>query len=63
VTSALVLGQFWKAKSERFTPKGKENDLHFKANQLTKSYTQIRVKERLDVTNIVAAAKVTSALN
>jgi hypothetical protein len=31
-------------------------------NQITKFYTQIRVKERLDVTNIVVVAKVTSAL-
>ena len=62
VTSALVYASFWKAKSERFAQQAKESNLYFNANQITEFYTQIRVKRKLDVTNNVAAAKVTSAL-
>jgi len=62
VTSALIHVDFGGQKVNVLNNKPRKANLHFNTNQITEFYTQIMVKEELDVINNAAATTVTSAL-
>jgi hypothetical protein len=63
VTSALIYVNFGGQKVNVLLIKPKKITYTSNANQITMFYTQMRVKERLDVIKIAAATEVTLALN
>ena len=62
MTSALIHVDFGGQKVNVLNNKPRKANLHFNTNQITEFYTQIMVKEELDVINNAAATTVMSAL-